>query len=235
MKKAFGMHKAQVAVLHKLRADTKARYVELLAETDMTSDVFKFHIRKLVKLGYIEKNGDAMYRLTAAGKDYTNRLDRETGLPYEQPKSSLLLVVRTLADGEWRYIAHQRTREPFYGMWGIASARVPKGIGLLEAASKALKKQTGVETTFQAHGCLRVIDTDQNDTVLEDKLFMIMVAEINEPQILEKWCGGKSMWLTREVLLGKKKLFQTTAITLDMVENGNGFAEAVCHYENNEY
>lgn len=235
MKTYSGMHKAQVAVLHKLRSDTNARYVDLLAETDMTSDVFKFHIRKLVRLGYIEKDDDGNYRLTAAGKDYTNRLDKKTGLQYEQPKSSLLLVARTRVGSEWHYIAHQRTREPFYGMWGIASARVPKGVGLLQAAHDALVKQAGLAADFEARGCLRVIDKNEKDEVLEDKLFMILLAEITEPSRLAEWCGGKSVWMSRDELLKQPKLFQTTALTLDMLDNGQTFTEAVCTYSSSDY
>ena len=44
----------------------------------MESDSFKFHIRKLVKIGYIIKAEDGLYELTAEGKALASRLDRPT-------------------------------------------------------------------------------------------------------------------------------------------------------------
>jgi len=46
--------------------------------TELQSDAFKFYARRLRELGYVEKDGDGNYTLTAKGKEFANNLDEET-------------------------------------------------------------------------------------------------------------------------------------------------------------
>lgn len=230
------MHPAQSSTLFELRHAKAARFSDLLKTTTLTSDTFKFHLRKLTALGLIQKTNDGLYELTARGKEFANRLDETTGKEIMQPKSSMLLVVRTTsADGEQLYLAHQRTREPFYGFWGIGSAPVLRGVPLGESAMSELEKQTGIRAEFHVAGAIRVIDKDTRGSILEDKLFSVMVADVPTPQESHDWHGGKSVWLTRSVLLASERLFPTTERTLDFVDSGDTFAETVCVYNDNEY
>ncbi len=231
MKSDNRVHHAQITALSILRHATRARYSELRKPTGLESDVFKYHIRKLMSQGLIVKADDGLYELTAEGKEFANRLDERTGREIEQPKASMLLIVRS---GD-KYLAHRRTREPFYGFWGIASAPMLRGVPIREAAARELKKQTGIVAQFEIAGLQRVIDTRQNGTVLEDKLFTLLLADVAGEPVPHQWYGGESQWLTRTALLANDKLFATTAKTLDMVEHGKQFAEDVCVYANHEY
>ena len=49
------LHKTQASILHSLRYAESERFNSLMHPTDQTSDTFKFHLRKLVKLGYVAK------------------------------------------------------------------------------------------------------------------------------------------------------------------------------------
>lgn len=197
--------------------------------------MFKFHIRKLVSLGYISKRHDGLYALTPAGKEYTNRLDETTGRTIAQPKASMLLFVRSYRDGQEYVLAHCRRREPFRDFWGIASAPVLRGVPIREAAARECCKQTGLDAMFEVRGQHRVIDVTPDGDVLEDKIFIILTTEVDGCPPLHKWYGGESEWLTRAELLAKQKLFPTTGKIFEMFDGGVSFAEDTCVYDLSEY
>ena len=231
MKSTEKLHKAQTAVLNTLQYATRARYSELMRSAKMESDTFKFHIHKLVRLGYILKADDGLYELTTEGKAFASRLDKGTGREIEQPKSSMLMVVRC---GKY-VLAHRRDREPFNGYWGIASAPVLRGVPLAESAARELKKQTGIDAKFRVAGSYRVIDVNHRNTVLEDKIFALMIAELDRLVAPCEWSGGYSEWMSLEKLLRKDRLFTITPSIFEMISIGIPFREDVCVYSNDEY
>lgn len=230
------LHSAQSKVLYILRHATRARYSELRKPTGLESDIFKYHLRKLERAKYVIKSSDGLYELTAEGKEFANRLDEKTGREIERSKSSMLLVVTSQQGGKTYYLAHRRTREPFRDYWGIGSAPVLRGVPICESAAREMQKQTGLTLNFSVRGFYRVIDKTMQHTILEDKIFALMYAEVEEHcPPLHYWYGGESMWLSREELLAKDKLFPTTAETLEMIEHEQLFAEAICVYPTNAY
>ena len=235
MKSSIKFHRAQTSVLASLKRATRARYSELRRPTGLESDIFKYHLRKLVEIGYVIKANDGVYELTAEGKEFATRLDERTGRELLQPKASMLLVVRCIQDDTEYVLAHRRTREPFRDYWGIASAPVLRGVPIQVAASKELFKQTGIAADFSVVGMYRVIDTLTRGDVLEDKLFSLLVADVTGFPAPHKWYGGESRWMTQRELLAKQKLFPTTAKTLDMITTGIQFAEDVCVYQESDY
>lgn len=227
------MHKAQQNILYTLEYATRARYSELLRAADFASDSFKFHLSKLRQLGFVAKADDGLYELTAEGKAYVSRLDPRSGRQIEQPKASMLMVVSS-HDGKW-VLAHKRTREPFNGFWGIASAPVLRGVPLAEAAARELKKQTGLDARFTIKGSYRVIDKNSRGTILEDKIFAIAHAVMTERITPNEWSGGISEWMPRTTLLAQKRLFPTTASLFAMLERGYSFAESIYIYDTDQY
>ncbi len=230
MKQNDRLHIVQSSVLRSLLYATRARYSELRRAAGIESDTFKFHIRKLQRQGYVIKAEDGLYELTAEGKEFTGRLDFR-GREIEQPKSSMLMVVRC-SD---YVIGHRRDREPFRDFWGIASAPLLRGMPAERSAERALKRQTGIDAVFRVAGTYRVIDRDIHGAILEDKLFVIMLADVPVMTTPSAWYGGYSEWMTVEKLLAHDRLFPTTSSTLDMITHGETFREEVCVYGNGEY
>jgi len=229
------VHAAQVSILYTLQHATRARYSELLHPTHLEGDRFKYHLATLVRKKLVFKAVDGAYELTAEGKEFANRLDEHTGREIAGPKASMLLVVRARTPQGVYYLAHKRTREPFRDYWGIASAPMLRGVPIHDSAARELKKQTGISAVFTVAGLQRVTDTLPSGTVLEDKLFTLLVANLETLPVAHQWYGGESVWLTREQLLAKAKLFPTTRISLDMVEQGISFSEQTCVYEKSDY
>ncbi len=230
-----GLHVTQASILYTLRHATRARYSELLRPTNLEGDRFKYHLATLLRKKLVFKAIDGVYELTAEGKELANRIDESTGREIAGPKASMLLVVHSRAGGVTYYLAHKRTREPFRDYWGIASAPMLRGLPVQQSAARELKKQTGIIAEFMVVGIQRLIDTLPSGIILEDKLFTLLFAEVEGLPPVHRWYGGESVWLTREELLAKERLFHTTQISLDMVEQGQSFSEEVCVYDKDDY
>ena len=229
------LHTVQATILTTLRSATRARYAELLRPTGLEGDRFKYHLAALIRKKLVVKAVDGVYELTAEGKEFTNRLDVRTGREIPAPKASMLLAVRSYTNGTEYFLAHKRTREPFRDYWGIASAPLLRGVPIRDAAARELKKQAGITVDFAVVGLQRVTDVLTNGTVLEDKLFTLLVADCVGLPATKPWYGGESTWLTRDELLAQPRLFPTTATSLDMIHHGITFNEQTCVYDKNNY
>ena len=67
--------KKQSKVLMELWLHPSRRFSDMMHVTGLTSDDFKFYVRKFIKAGLIEKDQTGEYRLTAMGKEIANRYD----------------------------------------------------------------------------------------------------------------------------------------------------------------
>src|SRR5690348_7615891 len=121
---ASQLHKTQASILHSLRYAESERFNALMHPTDQTSDIFKFHLRKLVKLGYVTKLESGKYQLTVKGKEYANVLDEQKRLPKKQPKLAVMLIVTREVNDETQYLLYKRKVNPFYGYWAAMSDAV---------------------------------------------------------------------------------------------------------------
>lgn len=70
------VHKVQTSILRALLFVPSAGFAALQKTTDLTSDHFTFHVKKLIDAGMVEKTG-AKYTLTPRGKEYANRMDTD--------------------------------------------------------------------------------------------------------------------------------------------------------------
>lgn len=206
------LHKAQISILHSLRYTPAERFSVLMKPTGQTSDTFKFHVRKLIKLGYVKKIESGEYLLTAAGKEYANNLDESRRSPLKQPKLSVLIVApRQTDDGKTVYLLQRRTRNPFYGYWGEITGPVRWGESFEEAAGKVLLKQAGMQADFKVNSARRIRDYNANTKdLLEDKLFVIVEATNLVGELKNDYAGGMNAWLSLENLLEQDKYFAST-------------------------
>ena len=191
----------------------------------MESDVFKFHVRKLINLAYVEKLSSGGYRLTLLGKEFANNLDKATRTIQKQPKCSLLLIAsKPGINSETLYLFQQRRRQPHWGYWGFLSGPLRWGANAEDAAAHELQKQTGVVAEFGTAGFIRQRDYNSQDgQLLEDKLFQIMKAANIKHELISDYSGGYSEWMTLEQLKSKDKYFEPTQTVIEMLNNNQAY------------
>ncbi len=108
------VHDAQIKILRELLFLPTAHFAALQRATRLDSDHVKFHIKRLVALGYVTKTADG-YMLSIKGKEYANKLDTDAGVIERQPKVAVLLVIERQHHNEKQYLLQQRLKHPYYG------------------------------------------------------------------------------------------------------------------------
>lgn len=231
------LNRAQVLILDSLRHKPEARFSELMQPTGLTSDTFKFHIRALTKSGYTAKTDKGLYALTAGGKEFANRLDLEQLTVQRQPKLSVLIIAeQKRSDGQTEYLFHHRQRNPFYGYWSFVGGPVLWGEDTEQVAKRELLKQADLQAATRIAAFCRKIDFSQEDsTILEDKLFAIVWAKQITGTLKPQWRGGDNAWLTIEDLRSKEKYFEDSIQLIQDLYQGHSYRTLKKYYSIDDY
>lgn len=215
------LHRLQTKVLRELSRHPTRRFSDMMSVTGLTSDDFKFHLRKLIRLRLVEKTEEGVYELSATGKELANRFDDDQHQPIRQPKlTTVVYLRRETADRKIQYLFQQRLRQPFYGYWGVIGEPVRWGDNILEAAARGLLEQTNLTTDkLEIKGFYRQQDiTEATDILLEDKLFIVVAAtwKDGEPS---GYPYAQNKWMTPEEAKSQPSIFDSCLAMLEVLES----------------
>ncbi len=229
------IHDSQTLILRHLLFVPEAGFSELQKLTDLTSDHFNFHVKKLVENQYVEKiNGK--YTLTVKGKEYANRLDTDENEVERQPKISVVLVVERSKNDRREFLAQQRLKQPYYGFWGRLGGKVRWGESFEEAATRELKEETDLDADFVFKMIFRKRDyRKSNGDLLEDKVFVIMYTNNATGTLMKEFEGGKNQWMTQEEFSQQDKTFESARDFIDLVDKNIPYHAQEYTYDDTEY
>lgn len=227
-------HDAQMAILRHLLLSPGAGFAELQKSTDLTSDHFNFHIKKLVDVGYVEKKDDGRYVLSRAGKEYANRMDTDDNVIEKQPKISVALIVE---NGEGQFLAQLRLKQPYYGFWGRPTGKVRWGETILEAGARELMEETGLTADLRVGGFYHKMDYDKDSgEMLEDKIFILVHGTNPQGELIVEDEGHRNEWLSHEEFAKKETSFQSVETITELATSEDvGFLENRYEYDKDEY
>lgn len=227
-------HEAQMKILRHLLLVEDAAFVKLQKNTDLTSDHFNFHIKKLVEENYVYKKDNGHYALTRAGKEYSNRMDTDENVIEKQPKISVALIVE---NDKGEFLAQQRLKQPYYGFWGRPTGKLRWGEKIVEAAARELAEETGLTADLQVAGFYHKMDYDKDThDLLEDKIFVLVYGSNPQGELIVDDEGHHNEWLSDEDLAERGKVFQSVPeITAIAKAGGANFMEHTYDYGADEY
>jgi len=188
------LNQFQINILCFLLFKPQSRFKELNTE-QLTTDNFSYHIRSLIRLELIKKEGQ-LYFLTSKGKMVANKMDTATKTVEKQPKVSVMIIPHKKIDGVEKYLIQQRTKEPYFGYWGFISGKIKFGETLEQTVIRELMEEAGVggkpKFCYEIH---EMVYDKKSQEQLEDKFFHIMevtniTGEIKDTQ------EGKNTWLS---------------------------------------
>lgn len=141
-------HHIQKHIVHTLAFLDGARFGELKPDT-LDNKAFDYHLKKVVRAGFVEKRPDGTYALTSEGKRmgkgaYDAQLQR-----LDKAYSTLLLAPRR-ADGAW--LLMRRKTQPLLGLAGFMNASPVSTNTIQQTATQVVEQQTGLAGTFIVHG-----------------------------------------------------------------------------------
>ena len=232
-----GLHPAQTKILRELLFMPAARFAELQKASGLESDHVKFHIKQLVKLGYINKIGNA-YQLSVTGKEYANKLDTDAGVIERQPKVAVLLVVERY-NSKTRiaeYLLQKRLKHPYFSFWGAPTGKVRWGETLLDAATRELKEETGLTGTFEYRGIYHErVRHQETGEIIEDKLFQLMFCDRFSGKLQVKFDGGHNAWRTLEDMMLEPKKYKGFETEIAACLNSIPLTERIYNYSDSEF
>lgn len=229
-------HPAQVAILRHLLFKPQSGFADLQKSTTLSSDHVNFHIKKLIEEEYVGKI-DKQYRLTVKGKEYANRMDTDENEIEKQPKVSIAITLeRKNHRGEREFLFQQRKKNPYYDFWGRVGGKMRWGETVIEAANRELKEETGLEAEFEYKLLYHKRDfIKQTGELLEDKIFLCVYATKFSGELIEEFEGGVNRWMTDEEFHQQLKRFVSVDDFMQLIDEGETFAEREFYYDESEY
>lgn len=229
-------HPAQAAILRHLLFTPQSGFAQLQKTTDMTSDHFNFHVKKLIDEGYVNKQ-ETQYGLTRKGKEYANRMDTDENEIEKQPKVSIVVTLERQNDkGEREFLYQQRLKNPYFGFWGRLGGKMRWGESVIEAAERELMEETGLTAQFSYRLMYHKRDFDKSSgKLLEDKLFLCVYATEFDGELIERFEGGYNKWMTVEEFHQQPKQFASVDEFMALMDQGETFAEREFYYDESEY
>lgn len=229
------VHEAQMSILRELLFHPSAGFAELQKPTGLDSDHFKFHISRLVELGYVEKNQAGQYKLSIKGKEYANKLDTDTNTIERQPKLSVCLIVKN-KDNPDKFLVQQRLKNPYYGYWGRMGGKIRWGESFEEAASRELKEETNLDGQFEFKMIYRKRDFNETTKeLLEDKVFVVMEAISYSGELLENYQGGRNAWMDQDELKSQDKRFESAYEFVELLKRHERYKARDFYYDAKDY
>jgi predicted transcriptional regulator/ADP-ribose pyrophosphatase YjhB (NUDIX family) len=236
MKEVIEIHPAQLSILRTLRHLKSARYTDLRHPTALDSDIFKFHLRKLVNQKFIEKQSNGDYLLTIKGKEFANNLSKIKPTIQKQPKLSVAIVARKQTSNGRLYLFQKRYRNPFYGYWSTITGPVQWGQPFEETAKYEFEKQTGLSATYEVKFFHRKTDFNEaTGEILEDKLFAVLEAKDLKGLIDNKWSGGLNAWMSLDELEKQHKHFNSLRDLISALNQGKKYSCEKAFYSESDY
>jgi predicted transcriptional regulator len=230
------LHKVRASILKSLRRTGPARFSALMKPTGLESDTFKFHLRHLVKLGYVTKLPPGEYELTPSGKELANTIDDANLVIQKQPKLSFLLVVARTSRNERQFLLQKRLRSPYFGYRSFITGPILWAESFEEAAGRELKKQAGLSAQFKVRTFCRKRDYLSGEgNLLEDKLFVVLEASDVHGQLTDEWSGGENAWMTLEALRNQPKTFSSDLEVVESMDRNDSYISLDAEYDPEDY
>lgn len=152
-------HHLQRSIIYHLAFSESQRFSELKPD-DIESKLFDYHLKKVIAAGYVIKNKEGLYTLTAKGRlvDITGFKNRDSA--FLRAHSVLLLAIRRKKDGAW--LLYRRYTHPLRDLVGFMHATPSSLRDSSQQAAKECREKTGLagDFTVLGNGYFRVFDAE---------------------------------------------------------------------------
>lgn len=114
------MHFIRKHILRTLTLKKWARFRDMKPGS-VDSNLYNYHLKELIKDGYVERREQKGYRLSPAGLRYVDHVSLESFEPRWQPK---LLTKLYIQNEEGAVLMWPKMKQPFIGTWSLPSGKI---------------------------------------------------------------------------------------------------------------
>lgn len=226
------IHSIQAAILRQLFRKDDLRFAELNADS-IPSDQFSYHLRQLLKLGFIEKTAEGRYRLSGRGKSRGQLLYPNKDGFIEQGFLAVRVVLTKIEGGKTYFLMQDRELTPYKNKYSTPGDKIFYGEDVQAAAIRAMQTQTGLDCDVELHG-VRHIKDEYEGVCMQDKYFFIFSATNPRGKLLARGRTGKNLWLTYDEVESSGRSIHGGLEILRIAQEGRGqinFSEATYKVE----
>lgn len=230
------VHQTQTHILRELLFVPSASFSQLQKPTGLDGDHFKFHVQRLVDIGYIEKIDRGQYKLTASGKEYANKLDTDQNTIERQPKSAVILVIEKNVDGQQKLLVQERLKHPYYGFYGFPTGKIRWGETIVQAGARELMEETNLQADLVYRGVYHEhVVSKETDEIIEDKIFHVLHASEPTGEMSDEFEGGRNEWLTQSEIDKLDKKYDSFEMERQVGLGKHSFVEQTQYYSKNQF
>ena len=183
------MHPLQQHILFQLVHNPVRRYADLKPE-EVEGNLFMYHLRSVMKAGWVAKREDGKYELTPEGLRYADGLSLKTFTPRAQPHLVTMLVVKNQM-GEYLFL--RRKRQPLLGYVTFPYGKIHLGESVQEAADRELKEKTGLSAKLKHRGD-GYITIYQGEEPVSEIFFHLFYGENPTGRLITDTSAGAAFW-----------------------------------------
>ncbi len=155
------------------------------------SNKFAYHLKSLEKDGLVEKGKEGKYLLTIKGKKHVAYIEQKSGDSCEFP----IVAVITLIIKNGKYLMTHRTKEPFYGYWGLHGGKLRSTNYILEQAEESIKTETGLTCDMVLKGLFSSKTYVNNQFSYHHQLFIVKATN-PKGTLLKETKKGLNKWVS---------------------------------------
>lgn len=182
------MHEYQRHILKKLAFGEELRYRDLKSK-EYESNLFIYHLKKLVALGYIRKS-EKGYKLNGRGYRYIDRLSFSSFKPRIQPK---IVTVVILKNSKGEHLIYVRKRQPFRGLTAFPYGKIHFGEKIINAAQRELVEKTGLSAKL-IHRGNAYIAVKENGELISSMLCHVFSGNQSTGELVAESEAGSCAW-----------------------------------------
>lgn len=156
----------------------------------MENKLFDYHLKQLIRDGFVAKSSDKKYSLTPEGKRLGTRISESILAQANKAESVLFLIVRRKEDGAW--LMYERLTHPLINMTGFMHARPRSDQTVAETAREACGA-IGITASFQVAGS-GIFRMHRGEEIESFTNFTLLVAEDGVGEIVQNDSLAKYYW-----------------------------------------
>ncbi|NPE26936.1 NUDIX domain-containing protein [Methanococcoides sp. SA1] len=214
------MKRERGEILRKLMHVPKMGFNELWGN-EGESNKFAYHLRVLVEDGLVCKD-DEKYCLTNGGKRFCAYIEGGSGKKSRFPLLGILAVIYD--EVEDRYLVMKRTKEPFYGVWGLVGGKMGFDDYIEECGRREILEETGLECDVELKGIFSSKTYCGEELGYNHQMFVVL-GRNPRGELKKGGREGDGVWMSLGEIEGLDSFPDVVPIIKMVRENGFGWLE----------